>query len=265
MNSSRCSRVALIALFAVALLAVPAMAVDVSPTGVPDRVETNATVGVDSELSFRLTELYTQYDNYQLIAQTELQSAVWTVTTQNPQGQTINQFTQNGSNVTVQIGGNVASVIVELEGQAPPPSEIDFEYQPPQSLTVVTFSQRQQGGVASQIGDAYTVRPYTEASAEARSALEAAAQAIDDAEGAGAGVSDAENLFDNAVDAYNSEEFQLATNLAQQAQNDAEAAQQSQSTQSLLLMIGGAVIIIVLIGGVVYWYLQNRGPAEKLG
>lgn len=265
MNSSRYSKIAIVALFAVTLLAVPVAAVNIDPTGVPDRVHTNATVGVESELSFTLTELYTQYDSYQLVARTDLRSAVWTVTTKNPQGQTINQVTQNGSNITVQIGGNVASVVIELEGKAPPPSAVDFEYQPAQSITLAAFAQRQQGGVASPIGDPYTVRPYTDASAEARTALEEAAAAIEEAQAAGADVSQAQDLFESAVEAYNSEEFQLAINLAQQAEARANAAAQAESQQSLLLMIGGAVIALVVIGGVVYWYLQNRGPADKLG
>lgn len=265
MNSSRYSRLAIAALFAVALIAVPVAAVEVDPTGVPDRVHTNATVGVDEELSFRLTDLYTRYDSYQLIAQTELRSAVWTVTTENPQGQTIDQVTQNGSNITVQIGGNVAGVIIELEGQAPPPSAVDFEYEPAQSFTLVAFSQRQEGGVASPIGDAMTVRPYTDASAEARTALDEAAAAIDEAQAAGADVSEADDLFDSAVEAYNSEEFALATNLAEQAESNANSAAQAQSQQSLLLMIGGAIVAIVVVAGGVYWYLQNRGPADKLG
>jgi len=265
MNSSRCSRVAIVALFAVALLAVPVVAVNVSETGVPDRVQTNATVGVDSDLSFTLTDLYSRYDSYQLVAQTDLEAAVWTVTTENPQGQTIAQTTRNGSNITVQIGGNVDSVVVELEGRAPPPSAVEFQYQPPQSITIAAFSQRQQGGVASPIGDPITAQIYTEDSAEARTALEAAAASIDEAEAAGADVGEADDLFDSAVEAYNSGEFGLATNLAEQAESNADSAAAAQSQQSLLLMIGGAVLALLIVGAIVYWYLQNRGPADKLG
>ncbi|MFB6105305.1 MAG: hypothetical protein ABEJ57_09560 [Halobacteriaceae archaeon] len=265
MNSSRCSRVAIVALFAVTLLAVPVVAVNVTETGVPDRVQVNETVGVDSELSFTLTDLYSRYDSYQLIAQTDLHAAVWTVTTKNPQGQTIAQTTQNGSNVTVQVGGNVDTVVVELEGRAPPPSTIDFQYQPPQSVTIVAFSQRQQGGVASPIEDPITARIYTEESAAARTALDEAAAAIEEAEAAGAGVTEATNLVDSAVEAYNSGEFGLAKNLAEQAESNADDAAAAQSQQSLLLLIGGAVIALLIVGGIVYWYLQNRGPADKLG
>lgn len=265
MNSSHYSKVAIVALAAIALLSIPVAAVTVTPSGVPSEVQTNATVGVDSELTFELTNLYTQYDNYELIAETELESAVWTVTTRNPQDQTIDQFTTNGSNVTVDIGGSIASVVVELEGQAPSSSAVDFNYQPPQSTTVVAFSQRQSGGVASAIGEPITVRPYTEASDNARSALDAAAAAIEDAESGGAGVSEAEDTFESAVDAYNSNQFDLATNLAEDAESDAESAAASQSQQSLLVMIGVGIVVVVIIGAVVYWYLQNRGPADKLG
>lgn len=265
MNSSHYSKAAIVALAAIAVLSIPVAAVTVTPSGVPSEVQTNATVGVDSELSFELTNLYTQYDNYELVAQTELESAVWTVTTQNPQEQTIDQFTTNGSNITVDIGGSIASVVVELEGQAPPSSAVDFNYQPPQSFTLVAFSQRQSGGVASPIGEPITVRPYTTASDDARSALDAAAAAIEDAESGGADVSDAEDTFGSAVEAFNSGQFDLASNLAEDAESEADAAAASQSQQSLLLMIGAGVVVVIVIGGVVYWYLQNRGPADKLG
>lgn len=266
MNSSRCSEIAvlLLALVAVAAVAVPVTAVSVSGSGVPDAVETNGTVGIDSKVSYSLTDLYTQYQSYELVGQTELREAVWTVETVNPQGETIDTMTFSGSNFTIDVGGSIDAIEVSIEGRAPSAEAVEFNYEPAQSFVIAAFAQRQSGGVASEIRE-FTARPYTEDSQTAREAIDAAAGAIDNARSAGAGVSDAQTDYDNAVAAYNNEEFGLAQDLANQAQSAAESAQSSQNRTQLLLTIGGAVIIIALIAVVVVYVLRNRGPEDKLG
>lgn len=269
MSSSRCSRltvaVALVlALVAVAAVAVPVAAVSVSPTGTPDAVETGATVGVDSELSFRLTDLYTRYESYELVVRTDLREAVWTVETLNPQGDTVDSRTVSGQNATVDVGGSVDAVEVTLEGRAPAASAVEFSYQPPQEFLLAGFAQRQSGGVASDIEE-FTARPYTTASQDARDAIDAALEAVEAAESAGADVSAADTDLENAREAFDSENFELAGDLAGQAESAADSARSSENRTSLLLTIGAGVVVVAVVGGVAYWVLRNRGPADKLG
>lgn len=266
MNSSRYSELGslLLAVVVIATIAVPAAAVSVDGTGVPDAVETNETVGIDSELSFRLTDLYTEYQSYELVGQTQLREAVWTVETINPQGETIDTQTFSGTNFTIDVGGSVDAIEVSLEGRAPTADAVDFQYEPAQSVVIANFAQRQSGGVASEIRE-ITARPYTSDSQAARDAIDAAGEAIDAAQSAGAGADDAQTDYDNAVEAFNNEEFGLAQDLAEQSQSAAESAQSSQNQMELLLTIGAAIVVIAIIAGVIVYVLRNRGPADKLG
>lgn len=264
MNWNHCSKAVVLALVIGVVFAVPAAAVSVSTSGVPDRVEADSTVGVESDVTFTLTDLYTQYQSFELVGTTDLDSPVWTVRTLNPQGETIETRTFNSSTFTIEVGGSVNSIEISVEGRAPAADDIDYSYDPPQSFVVASFSQRQSGGVASEIRTV-TSQPYTGASQDARTAIDEATEAVDEAEAAGADTAEAERLLGNAIEAYNNGEFSLATDLADQAESSANAARESQSQMELLLAAGAILVLLIAGGAAVYWYLQNRGPADKLG
>lgn len=264
MNWNHCSKAVVLALIVGVVFAVPAAAVSVSTSGVPDSVEADSTVGVESDVTFTLTDLYTQYQSYELVGSTDLRSPVWTVRTLDPQGETIETRTFNSSTFTIDVGGSVNSVEVSIEGRSPGADAIDYSYDPPQSFVVASFSQRQSGGVASEI-QTVTSHPYSGESQDARSAIDDASDAIDDAESAGAGTEEADRLLGNAIEAYDNGDFSLATDLADQAESSANSARESQSQTELLLAAGAILVLLVAGGAVIYWYLQNRGPADKLG
>lgn len=264
MNWNHCSKAVVLAVLVGVVFAVPAAAVSISTSGVPDTVEADSTVGVESDVTFTLTDLYTQYQSYELVGTTDLRSPVWTVRTMDPQGETIETRTFNSATFTIDVGGSVSSIEVSVEGRAPAADAIDYSYDPPQSFVVASFSQRQSGGVASEIRSV-TSQPYTGASQDARSAIDDASAAVEDAEAAGADTEEAERLLGNAIEAYDNGEFSLATDLADQAESSADSARESQSQTELLLAAGAILVLLVVGGGVVYWYLQNRGPADKLG
>ncbi|MFB6111800.1 MAG: hypothetical protein ABEJ35_04605, partial [Halobacteriaceae archaeon] len=111
----------------------------------------------------------------------------------------------------------------------------------------------------------FTTRPYTTDSQAAREAIAAAEAAIQDAQDAGASVTDARNLLENAKTAFNDKNFGQARDLAAQAASNAESATESQNRMQLLLTAGGVIVVLAVLGAVLYWYFQNRGPADKLG
>jgi hypothetical protein len=264
MNSSPSSSLVVLAVVVLAAVAVPVAAVSVSDSGVPQTVETDETVGVERDVTFTLSDLYTDYQSYELAGSTDLRSAVWTVTTLDPQGDTIETRTFDSDSFTIDVGGSVNAVEVSVEGRAPSADDVDFSYDPPQAFVIAAFSQRQSGGVATEI-ETITARPYTSDSEEARSAIDDASQAVDDASSAGASTDEAERLLGNAIDAFDNGDFALAIDLADQAESSATSAQESQEQTQLLLTAGAVLIALVIVGAGLYWYLQNRGPADKLG
>ncbi|MFB6186131.1 MAG: hypothetical protein ABEI86_04595, partial [Halobacteriaceae archaeon] len=80
-----------------------------------------------------------------------------------------------------------------------------------------------------------------------------------------ADVSAATELFQNAVDDFNQGFFSNAIDLANQAENKAEAARQSHQQNQMLIWMGGGGAGIIIIGAGVYWYLNRRETADKLG
>jgi cellobiose-specific phosphotransferase system component IIA len=120
------------------------------------------------------------------------------------------------------------------------------------------LTQAREGGNANAI-DAWEAHHFTSESDQARNAIDEAGAAIETARSSGAGVGEAENTFDQAVNAYESENFDLAAELATEAQSQAESAQQSRQTLTLALYaVGGLVVVALLVGGFLYWRSQQE-------
>jgi hypothetical protein len=259
MNSSHCSRLALIALVLVVVAAGPATAVSVSGDSPAE-----AQVGSSVDATYTLEDLYANYSTWTLTGETDLEAVTWTVTTYQVDGTQLDrqEYTGQSFDHGISTEDDVAEVTVRIQGTVPEWS--NWSYDPAQSLDLVAFAETQQGGSETPLRTA-ELRPYSEDSQAARSAIEAASGAIDDASEAGVDVSEAQSLLENAISAYDAGNFGNAQDLAEDAQNEAEAARQSSQRTSTLLMIGGAVLVLAILAGLGYWYLQNRQTYDKLG
>ncbi|MFB6256358.1 MAG: hypothetical protein ABEH58_06480, partial [Haloplanus sp.] len=117
---------------------------------------------------------------------------------------------------------------------------------------------------ASNTIDTWQTHHYTERSASARQAIERAGTAIEEARSAGADPSDAQANYDDAIAAYNDGSFDVATNLATRATDQAnQAAQSSRTQQTIIYAVGGLLVLAAVVGGVLYWRSQ-QGPEDPL-
>lgn len=260
MNWSRYSNVALAVLLVAVAAAAPVAAVSVSAENGPDAVE----VGVTQDVTYEVSDLYTNYDQWSLEGETDLENVTWTVTTYDVGDTQLEQTQYNSQSFSHDVAkdSDVARVTVRLQGTTPEWNE--WSYEPAQNLTVAQFSESQQDGASSTL-DTDTARPHTEDSQNARSAIESADNAVANAESAGASTGEAESLIENAISAYENGNFDNADSLASQAENEATSAQQSTEQTNMLLWGGAGVLALLIVLGIVYWYMQQRETYDKLG
>jgi len=262
-NRSFSVALALTALLVLSAVAVPAAAVSVGEEDVPG----DAAVGSQIEATVTLTQLYQdpQLEQWQLAGETELTDVTWTVSYIDQTGSKTGQESFDGQTfdgAEIATANGTAEVEIRVSGTVPEVTA--YSYDPAQTFTVLALSQTREGGSTNAI-DEWTATHYTESSREARNALDDAQAAIDSADSAGADVSEAETSIDNAVDAYENGNFDLAMNLADEAESRANSAQQSSQTFRLALYgVGGLVVIALLVGGFLYWRSQQDSH-DKLG
>jgi hypothetical protein len=259
-NSNRCSRLVVVAVLLIAALAVPAAAVSVGDDSVP----AEAQVGTQVEATITLTELYRnpQLESWELTGETELTNVTWTVFYIDQTGNRVDQESFNGQNlsgVTLAADDGVSEVEVRITGTVPRIRE--YTYDPPQQFTFVELTQAREGGASNTI-ETWETHHYTAKSDRARTELDEAAAAI---EGTSANTEEADRTFDQAVNAYESENFDLAVELANEATQQAESAEQSRQTTRTLIYVGvGIVVVALLVGGFLYWRSQQE-TYDKLG
>jgi hypothetical protein len=260
MNSSHFSKLAIVAVLLAVVAAGTAGAVSVTAGDAPADAEVGSTVDV----TYTVESLYTNYDQWNLAGETQLESVTWTVTTYDVGETQIDQQQYNAQSFshTIAKSEGVAEVTVRLQGTVPEWTE--WSYQPPQSLTLVDFSESQAGGTENALTNA-TIRPYTADSQAARDAIDEASATIEDAAADGVTVEEAEDRLENAISAYDAGNFGNAQDLADDALNAAESARQSSQRTSTLLMLGGAIVVLLVLAGLGYWYLSNRETYDKLG
>jgi hypothetical protein len=254
-NLSRSSSL-LIALLLLVSLAAPAAAVSVGDATVPEEGE----VGSQVEATVTLTELYRNptLEQWQLEGQTELRDVTWSLSYVDQTGATVGREEFDGQNFTsspIAAPDGTAEVRVRVTGTVPPVAS--YSYDPEQTFLFLSLTQSREGGNANAI-ESWETHHFTAASDQARNALDDANAAIDEAEAAGGNPGEARNTLDQATNAYESENFGLAVELANEAQSQAESAQQSSRTfQLALYAVGGLVVIGVLVGGFLYWRSQQ--------
>jgi len=257
---SRFSKLAVVCLLALSVASVPAAGVSVGDT----TVTSDAEVGTQITAEVTLTELYQNpsLESWALAGETELTGVTWTVEYYDQTGARVNQQSFDGrsfSGAQVSAEEGTSEVRVRITGTVPEVEE--YSYDPPQSFTVLDLTQTREGGSSNDI-DSWSATHYTEGSREARTAIDDAAAAVE-----GVNSESAEQDLQRAIEAYNGDgdEFGLATDLATQAQEDAEQTQQSNRlTRFALFGVGGLVVVGLLVGGVLYWRSQQGGP-DKLG
>ncbi|WP_136600906.1 hypothetical protein [Salinigranum halophilum] len=254
-NLSRFSSLLLV-LLVLCSAAAPAAALTVGDATVPDE----AAVGSQVEATMTLTELYQNptLEQWQLRGETELRDVTWSVSYVDQTGATVGREEFDGQNFTssqISAADGTAEVRIRVSGTVPPVAS--YSYDPEQTFVVASLTQARAGGNTNAI-DTWESHHFTSASDGARNALDDAQVAIDSARENGAGVGEAENTFEQAVNAYESENFDLATELANEARSQAESAQQSQQTLTLALYaVGGLVVVALVVGGFFYWRSQQ--------
>jgi hypothetical protein len=260
MNWNHSSKILLVALLVAVAAVSPAAAVAASGENVPDTVQVEQT----QDVTFTVSDLYTNYDEWTLRSHTDLSDVTWTVTTYDQTGAQIEQVQYNAANFTHLISAedDVSEVTVRLQGTTPEVSE--WQYDPPQKIVLASFQETQEGGAQNPI-ESYEARPYTSDSQSARQAIDAAGNAIQTAKSAGADTSEAEKLRQNAISAYDNGNFENAQDLANQSQNSAQGSQQSTERTNMMLYAGIGIVVLLVVIGAVYWYLKNRETYDKLG
>lgn len=263
-----------------------AAAVSVAEEDVPERAEVGETVTA----SITLEELYQNpnYEEWSVAGETELRNVTWTVEFISQtgdeirqvevDGQSLNQSAvENAEELSVNAGAetSAAEVQVQVTGDVP---EIE-EYSYPElgqdgeqeSFSIVTLTQdRGAGGTSNTIanpdgGEGWQTVHFTPESQSARDALDSARQTIQEAQAEGLDVSEAESDFGQAREAYQEENFELAQDLA----GDAEAIAQDELDNQggglpITIIAGAAVVLLVVAAAAVYVYRQNQEPDTKL-
>lgn len=256
---SRCSSL-LLAVVLIASLATPAAAVSVADQSVAEEAE----VGEQITATVTLEELYRnpEISEWDLAGETNLTNVTWTVYYYDQTGALVTQESYDGQSfrgATVRADDGVSEVEVRIEGTVP---EVEsYTYDPPQEFTLMELAQTREGGATNDI-DTWTAHHYTADSDAARSAMDEARATIDATD---ADTSEAEDDFDKAVDAYESGNFDLATTLANDAQEKAEASQESSERRQLLLYAAVGLVVIGLVVGGVYVYRSRQQTYDRLG
>lgn len=258
MNWSRCSKLALVGLLALTVVAGTASAVSVSGNTPP-----SATVGSQQTATYTFTQPYSDYNTWTLHGTTDLTHVTWEVSF-HEQGGSVSKKTYSGGSFDrqVTIDDHVEKITVQVKGTVP--SVGQYSYDPPQQKTFASFQETHQGGASTDLG-AKKFRPYTQQSQKARNAIDDAQRAVHHAQKAGASVGDAKQLVNNAVSAYDSGNFGNAESLAAQAKKKANASASSAKTNHWLFVGAGVVVVLVVIGAVVWWYLNQRDTHDPLG
>jgi len=209
--------------------------------------------GEEVEMTVTIEEPFTDPlpNQWTLVGNTTLENAEWTITAEDNTGEVVARSDTNELALNSEDG--IVSVTVELRGEVPEMTEGDFSYENREEenyLAMELLRATESGN--SQLGDdaRWTAHRYTEGSQAAR-------QAIESAEDSGAS---GDNL-QQAIQAYNNANFELAQDLASDAESGAESEEQ---TQSLLLFGAAGVVVIALLGGGYYLYQQRSRDTNKL-
>ncbi|SDJ72949.1 hypothetical protein SAMN05216226_10857 [Halovenus aranensis] len=232
--------VAAVVLLVVALGAVGTAAAVSFSADDPEATQVGETVSFQVEM----TDVFEDQPNEWTVAgNTDLEDASWQIIANDVSGEEVAR--SDSSELQVSSEDGINTVTIEVEGTVPEISTYSYENMEEEEYQVL---QVEQAGGPSL--NEWRAHRYTEASREARNAIDDASDAVD-----------SQSSLDNAISAYNSENFDNAVDLAQQAQDDAEGEQQ---LQQYLLFGGAALAVLLIAGGGYYAYQQRQEDRSKL-
>jgi hypothetical protein len=251
MKSSKLVAVSVALLLFGSLFAGSAVAVESDPQNLPGESE----VGTNVEATFEITDLFGEFREWTLSAETELENATWTIDQYDQAGDQVGDTTEiDGQTATegVSLDDDTATVEVRVTGTTPEIEE--FSYEPPQRFVVASFTQEREGGANRDIAT-HETHHYTQESRDARQTIDGARTAVE-----GSGSDEAQSSLDSAISAYESGNFENAIDLAERAEGEAS---QSQLIRNVLL-VGGVVVAVLLVAAVGYRVYKSRqqGPGR---
>ena len=247
--TSRLLSALVVCLLATSLFAGPAAAVESQPQDLPEEAE----VGSDVETTFELTELFDEFEEWTLRADTELQEVTWTVWLYDQAGNQVDQQSVDGQELAtdVDIDDGVSRVEVRVTGTVP---EIgNYSYEPPERFVMANLSQTRTGGTERAI-DSYEVHHYTQESKEARNAIDSAQATV-----AGSGSDSGQALLESAISSYESGDFESAVRDAERAGDEGS---QSKLLRNAAIGVGG-LLALLLVVGVGYRFYRSRQQAPS--
>jgi len=237
-------------LLAAAMVATPVAAVESTALEAPD----DAEVGTEFEATYEVTDLFTEFEQWTLVGETEVTSVTWTVTQYDQAGNQVVQDSYDGQEFTrdVDIESDVSRIQIRVRGTTP---AFDTpQYDPPQRFTAAALTLQRQGGTQQAI-DTHQVRHYTQESRSAR-------QEIEDAEGVvdRSGDDQSRETLQRAISAYNGGNYDLTNQLANEAEDEAQRNARTRST----MLYGGALIVLLVVLGAGWYVYQSRkqGPGR---
>lgn len=232
------------------LLVGPAAAVETEAGDVPEEAE----VGTDVEVTFEMTQLFDEFEEWTLQGSTDLTNVTWTVRQFDQADNQISQTSYDGQSFSegVTIDDGTSRIEIRITGTTPPVE--NFTYQPPQNFTLASFVQARSGGTENQLGT-YRVHHYTQESKEARNAIDSARTAVESS-----GSDSGQALLDSAISSYNNGNFENAKQSARRAEDEGS---QRALIRNVALGIGGLVVLgVVLFGGYRLYKSRQQGPSR---
>lgn len=253
MNWTHCSRALVLGVLLVTVLGLVGAAAAVSTSGdAPDAAE----VGDDVSMEVTLEDLFEEDTAWTLEGETELENATWDIAVRDTAGDRIDDGDISGPDFTQDLDSDdgAVEVTVSVEGEVPDLDSFDYENKDAENYEVIGLTKHvddSQSTLAS-----WEAHRFTADSGEARQAIDSAKTAVEES-----GSSEAQEQLDRAIGAYDDENFELAIDLAGDAQTRADRAGQTRQ----ILLIGGAVVaLLAVVGGGVYYYRKSQQSTHKL-